>query len=152
MAGEKEAIAFADVVEDRLGYVLRRASSGMMSELGAVLARVGLRPVEATILLLIGAREGSTQSEIGRTLGIKRANMVPLIAGLTAKGLVEKSPVDGRSQGLSLTVTGIVSRDAADAAMQAHERRFQSLLSETEVKMLRDVLGRIVREIGQSPD
>lgn len=152
MAGEKEAIAFADVVEDRLGYVLRRASSGMMSELGAVLARVGLRPVDATILLLIGAREGSTQSEIGRTLGIKRANMVPLIAGLTAKGLVEKSPVDGRSQGLSLTATGIVSRDAADAAMKAHERRFQSLLSETEVKMLRDVLARIVREIGQSPD
>ena len=152
MAGEKEAIAFADVVQDRLGYVLRRASSVMMSELGTVLARVGLRPVEATILLLIGAREGSTQSEIGRTLGIKRANMVPLIAGLTAKGLVEKSPVDGRSQGLSLTVTGIVSRDAADAAMQAHERRFQSLLSDTEVKMLRDVLGRIVREIGQSPD
>ena len=152
MAGEKEAIVFADVVEDRLGYVLRRASSGMMSELGAVLARVGLRPVEATILLLIGAKEGSTQSEIGRTLGIKRANMVPLIAGLTAKGLVEKSPVDGRSQGLSLTATGIASRDAADAAMKAHERRFQSLLSETEVKMLRDVLARIVREIGQSPD
>ena len=152
MAGEKEAIAFADVVQDRLGYVLRRASSGMMSELGTVLARVGLRPVEATILLLIGAREGSTQSEIGRTLGIKRANMVPLIAGLTAKGLVEKSPVDGRSQGLSLTATGIVSRDAADAVMQAHERRFQSLLSETEVKMLRDVLARIVGEIGQSPD
>ena len=124
----------------------------MMSELGAVLAHVGLRPVEATILLLIGAKEGSTQSEIGRTLGIKRANMVPLIAGLTAKGFVEKSPVDGRSKGLSLTAAGIVSRNAADAAMQAHERRFQSLLSDTEVKMLRDVLARIVGEIGQSPD
>ncbi|WP_242151408.1 MarR family winged helix-turn-helix transcriptional regulator [Sphingomonas sp. BAUL-RG-20F-R05-02] len=137
---------FRDVIADRLGYVLRRASGVMMSALGTALAAIPLRPVEATILILIGENTGCTQSEIGRVLAIKRANMVPLIADLLAKGLIEKRPVDGRSQALSLTPQGLVQRDAAEAIIRAHERRFEALFPPSKVAALRSALVRIAAE------
>lgn len=137
---------FRDVIADRLGYVLRRASGVMMGALGTALAAIPLRPVEATILILIGENTGCTQSEIGRVLAIKRANMVPLIADLLAKGLIEKRPVDGRSQALSLTPQGLVQRDAAEAIIHAHERRFEALLPPSKVAALRSALVRIAAE------
>jgi hypothetical protein len=54
--------------------------------------------------------------------------MVPLIADLLAKGLIEKRPVDGRSHALSLSLRGAVQRDATEAIMQAHEDRFEALI------------------------
>jgi len=135
---------FQDPISDRLGYVLRRASSVMMADLGGALAVTGLRPVEATILILVEANPRCTQSDIGRMLGIKRANMVPLIAGLCAKGLIDKSPVDGRSQSLTLTAAGRDRRDQADALMRAHEARFEAMLSSGEVDALRTALARLM--------
>jgi DNA-binding MarR family transcriptional regulator len=112
----------------------------MMATLGAALESVGLRPVEATILLTIGDNPGCIQSDIGRMLGIKRANMVPLITGLIQKELVQKSPVDGRSFALNLTTAGEDVRDEADAIMSAHERRYARLLTPEQQDALRVVL------------
>ena len=133
-------------VASRLGYRLRRSSSAMMATLGAGLELVGLRPVEATILLTIGANPGCIQSDIGRMLGIKRANMVPLITGLIQKDLVQKSPVDGRSFALSLTAEGEDVRSEADAIMTTHERRYTRLLTPEYQDALRIVLDVLERE------
>lgn len=129
-----------DPVSSRLGYLLRRASSAMMADLGSALAEIGLRPVEGTILILVGANPGCIQSELGRVLGIKRANMVPLITALAAKGYIEKSPVDGRSLALTLTKMGEAARAEAEAVMDAHEARFDTLLGDRDRQALRDAL------------
>lgn len=139
-----------DPVADRLGYQLRRASSVMMADLGAALAEEGLRPVEATILILIGANPGCTQSDLGRTLGIKRANMVPLIAGLGEKGMVAKAPVDGRSQALSLTEAGATRCVAVNAVMDTVEGRFERMLGLHDVPALREALNAIVEASGKA--
>ena len=133
-------------VASRLGYRLRCISSAMMATLGAALERVGLRPVEATILLTIGANPGCIQSDIGRMLGIKRANMVPLITGLIQKDLVQKSPVDGRSFALFLSPVGEDARSEADAIMTAHERRYTRLLTPEYQDALRTVLDVLEQE------
>ncbi|MCK0532789.1 MarR family winged helix-turn-helix transcriptional regulator [Sphingobium agri] len=133
-------------VASRLGYRLRRTSSAMMATLGASLELVGLRPVEATILLTIGANPGCIQSDIGRMLGIKRANMVPLIAALIQKDLVQKSPVDGRSFALFLSPAGEDARSEADAIMTAHERRYARLLTPEYQDALRTVLDILEQE------
>lgn len=129
-----------DPVADHLGYLLRRASLVMMADLGSSLAATELRPVEGTILMLVGANPGCTQSDIGRALGIKRANMVPLIAGLCDKGLVEKERVDGRSQALLLTGAGETQRDAVVEVMGAVEARFEDLLKGRDIGGLREAL------------
>lgn len=128
MADIQNPAAFVDPVAPRLGYMLRRASLAMMADLGASLVVMNLRPVEATILMLIGVNPGCTQSDIGRALGIKRANMVPLIAGLSARGYLDKAPVDGRSLALTLTATGEEARALAEQITDAHEARFKQVL------------------------
>lgn len=77
-----------------------------MAKLANRLAPLALRPAEATVLLVIGANPGVTQSEIGRLLDIASANMAPLAARLSERALIVREPVDGRSHGLTLSEAG----------------------------------------------
>jgi DNA-binding MarR family transcriptional regulator len=120
-----------------LGYHLRRASVAVMADLTASLAPLELSPVEASVLFVIGAAGGVTQAEIGRRLGIARANMAPLMARLIQTGLVGREAVDGRSQALTLTPRGRETHDKARAAAGAHEARlFGGLTPAERAKML----------------
>jgi DNA-binding MarR family transcriptional regulator len=112
-----------DPLASLLGYHLRRLSVAVMADLANGLAPLDLKPADASILLLTGARPGLTQSELGRALGIQRANMAPLIGALIRRGLLERAPVDGRSQSLRLTPEGEALRARAWAATQMHEAR-----------------------------
>ena len=103
------------------GYVLRRASTAALSGLNRRLAPLGLRHVDASLLLILGARPGTTQSEAGRLLDIQRANMVPIVARLETRGLVERRRVDGRSQGLYLSAEGVTLLAQIRKVIDAHE-------------------------------
>lgn len=88
------------------GYALRRAANAMMAELAERLAPLELRVIEATVLLLIAGRDDITSSEIGRTLDIQRANMVPLLNRLEAAGLIERVALNRKSQAIVLSAKG----------------------------------------------
>jgi DNA-binding MarR family transcriptional regulator len=88
------------------GYVLRRASSAALAELNQRLEPLKLRHADVAFLLLIGGMPGISQSEAGRILDIKRANMVPFVSRLERRGLVDRTKVDGRSRALRLTAGG----------------------------------------------
>ncbi|GAA3711589.1 MarR family transcriptional regulator [Sphingomonas cynarae] len=105
-----------------LGYLLRRASNAIIGELAQRLDAIGLKVSEASILLLIDHNPRITQSDLGRMLGIKRANMVPLAAGLESRGFVTREPVNGRSHGLILTETGKAACTNAQEIMAEQER------------------------------
>ena len=94
-------------LEANLGYQLRRAATHMQADLSHRIGELGLTMVEMSTLLVIEANPGVTQSEIGRMIAIKRANMAPLTAGLAARNLIVATPVDKRSNGLSLTSDGL---------------------------------------------
>ena len=96
----------ANPLEDFLGYQLRRASQAMLDDLVAALSDLKLRPTSASVLLLVEANPGITQSRIGQILAIERANMVPMTANLARHGLLTRSRTDGRSHGLHLTDEG----------------------------------------------
>lgn len=89
------------------GYALRRAANAMMTDLSARLSRLDLRIAEASVLLLVETRHNMTSSKIGRMLDIQRANMVPLLARLDAAGLIERLPIDRKSQAIVLTSAGL---------------------------------------------
>lgn len=130
-----------------LGYMLRRASSVVMAGLGSSLARIDLRPVEATILSLIATNPGCTQSDLGRMLSIQRANMVPLITGLVARGYICKTPADGRSHALNLTAEGVAKCQEAEAVMDGYETSFAAKLALTghNAAHLEDTLAAIMK-------
>jgi DNA-binding MarR family transcriptional regulator len=95
-----------DPLQDYPGYALRRASAVATAGLLKRLEAFSLRSAEATVLLVIEANPGITQSEIGRLLDIATANMTPLASRLEERELIVRAPVDGRSQGLSLSGPG----------------------------------------------
>ena len=130
-------------LEERLGYQLRRASNAMMTELAGRLEALDLRIVEASVLVLIKANPAITQTEIGRSLGIQRANMVPLIAGLMERGLVHRQAADGRSHALSLTAPGRSLTTKVEGVMQAHEEFFLGGLSAADRGRLARLLSAI---------
>jgi DNA-binding MarR family transcriptional regulator len=126
-----------DPFDELLGYHLRRLSVLVMADLADTLMPLGLKPATASIILMIGSNPGVTQSEIGRTLGILRANMAPLIAALVKQGLIDRKAVDGRSQALRLSATGRLVHREARAATLAHEDRiFGSLTNAFRAQMI----------------
>jgi DNA-binding MarR family transcriptional regulator len=97
---------FVNPLESLLGYQLRRASQAMLEDLVGMLADLALRPSSASVLLLVAANPGITQSRIGQVIAIERANMVPMTAKLAQQGMLSRSRADGRSHGLHLTDQG----------------------------------------------
>lgn len=127
----------------RLGYQLRRVSVLMMADLVAALTPTGLRPAEITILLLIGANSGCRQGEVAAALGIKPANMVPLVARLVDSGLVARARADGRSHSLSLTAKGAERVAAIEKLLDRHEAGFKSRLGGSELSGLLKSLSKL---------
>ena len=101
------------------GYALRRAANATGAELAGRLGEVGLRQSDVSVLMLIAANPGVTASAVGRQLGIERANMVPLLKRL--EGLIDRAPIDGKSQGLALTAAGRARLSEARKVVEGFE-------------------------------
>jgi len=110
-----------DPMADFPGYALRRASAAAMAQLAKRLAALSLRPAEASVLLVIHSNPGITQSEIGKLLAIARANMTPLVARLHRRRLLGRARIDGRSQGLRLTESGLALVQHVRKTVEAYE-------------------------------
>src|SRR5579862_4225745 len=100
------ATALVNPLDDYLGYQLRRAALVTISLLSDAYAELELTPTEAMVLRFAHVNPGCTQSEIGRSLGVKRTNMVPIVSGLMSRGLLERTAADGRSHALYLSARG----------------------------------------------
>lgn len=111
-----------DPLKSLPGYLLRRAASALTIELSRRLTDLDLRIADMSILLLVDANPGVTQSELGRMLDIQRANMTPMTAKLSERRLIAREAVDGRSQGLALTAAGTALAMQAHAIADAYER------------------------------
>lgn len=119
------ASALNDPFSDLLTFHLRRASLIVAADLGERLVDLSLTVTSLSVLLMVEANAGVTQTELGRALGIKRANLAPLTATLAARDLIQRNPTDGRSHGLRLTETGL---GLADLALR-RVRETEALLS-----------------------
>jgi DNA-binding MarR family transcriptional regulator len=138
--------AIRNPLDDLLGYQLRRASAAMLADLAEALGDFHLRPTEVSVLLLIEANPDITQSEIGRVLGVKRANMAPITATLTERGLIERAQANGRSQALRLSADGAAMAMDARARIHDHEDRFFGKLPDSARAALLPVLRSIWNE------
>ena len=127
--GDGSPAALASPLDSLLGYRLRRASMVMMADLLAAITPLGLSAGEASFLILVGANPGCRQSDVGRTLEIKRANLTPLVTRMKARGLVMDAPIDGRSRSLTLTNDGNALRDKALARIGAADRKARKALA-----------------------
>lgn len=124
------------VLDDAIGYHLRRAQLAVFQDFGETFSKLGLRPADFSVLLIIRHNPGLKQSEVAEALGIQRANFVAVIDGLEAKGLAErrKSEADRRVQALYMTAEGETFCDDMMAVWEEHEQRFIKKLGGEEAR------------------
>jgi len=108
----------------------------MMADVIEALRPLDLSVGEASLLILVGTNPGCRQSDVGRALAIKRANLTPLIGRLKARGLMSDAPIDGRSLSLTLTDAGRALQDEAMARVKASNRKFLRRLQMEEKALL----------------
>ncbi|MFD1961397.1 MarR family winged helix-turn-helix transcriptional regulator [Novosphingobium panipatense] len=90
--------------------------------MGDILGDRGFRITEAAVLLLVQDRSDLTSSQIGKTLDIQRANMVPLLNRLEAAGWIRRKPLDGKSLAIVLTAEGAAKVTELASVIEVYEQ------------------------------
>ena len=113
------------VLNEHLGYFIRRLQVWVFQDFIRTLAPVDIRPAQYSVLVVIAANPGLSQSDLADRLGIERARLVRVLDKLERRGLTQRlaSPTDRRSHALRLTREGqkILKRAAMLAAL--HEAK-----------------------------
>lgn len=110
--------------------------------------RRGDEPVTAAQsgVLFVIKREGSTMTEVSRTLGVGAPGLSGLIDRMEAAGLVRRvpDPRDGRVALLLLTETGLAARETAKRRAAEINARLSEGFSDEEL----DVVARWLTSVG----
>ena len=123
-----------DVLDELLGYALRRAQVGMFLAFHAATRGREITPPRFTALVIVGANPGIGQSALGQVLGIARSGAMMLTDWMEAQGLAERRrrPNDGRSWGVHLTPRGEKTLAAMKRSVLAEDRKRARVLSVAE--------------------
>jgi len=148
MNADNKSPSLVDPLEDFLGYQLRRAAFVTMSSLLDSYSDLGLNPTEAMVIRFAQANPGCTQAEIGRALGVKRTNLVPIVNGLMSEDLLERAPADGRSHSLHLTAKGVERHLKIVKLSLEHEQYFFGDLPDKTRRLLMQTF-RLLRDKGE---
>lgn len=148
MSGSGEIMASvlkSELLESLAGYSLRRTMGAVMADFMATMEDIGMRPALFSLLAMTRENPGINQTLLGQSLGIQRANLVPLVNEVLKRGLIERRPApnDRRAFALYLTREGEAVLDEAISRVRPHEERMLARLSARERKDLLAMLARI---------
>ncbi|MBB4640999.1 MarR family winged helix-turn-helix transcriptional regulator [Rhizorhapis suberifaciens] len=148
----RDGVTNTRFLDGLVGYWLRRASNVVSADFASTVQEgSGLRSVLVSILSVVDANPGISQTQLGRSLNIQRANMVPLLSGLIDDGLLrrEASAEDKRVLDLYITPAGETKLKEATAMIMAHEKRLLASFTAKERQTLIDLLAKITRAEAQ---
>ena len=137
-----------------VGYRLRRAQLAAFRNFSRRFEDVDIRPTQLGVITVVARNPGLKQSQVGIALGIKRTNLVPLLNGLEARGLVARvrASSDRRSHALHLTAAGealfadLLRREAE------HEAELAGLIGETGRRRLLELLAKVEQACGEAAE
>jgi DNA-binding MarR family transcriptional regulator len=131
--------------KELIGYALRRAQGTVYADLNDGLARLELRPLQYTLMLIVSQNPGVSQSAVCDVVGIQKANGVPSMSELARRGFVirRKSAADARSYELHLTAKGRRILQRAGEVQSSHERRLIERIGVDGREQLLTLLGKL---------
>jgi len=140
------------VLNSFVGYNLRRAAAKQRERFRNIFEPYDIRPVQLSALMLLLESMPMSQSDLGRALDIKRANVVTLLHQLENRGLVVRKPARGdrRAHMLYLTETGT---ELAKKLVALHDKLEQDLarsLGPSQLEALVELL-RAFRAVDSRP-
>jgi DNA-binding MarR family transcriptional regulator len=111
------------VLNDHLGYFVRRVQVWVFQDFIRRLSYIDISPAQFSVLVVISANSGLSQSQLAATLGVERARLVRLLHRLERRGLTQRLPssADGRRHALRLTRDGQKLLMRAKALAAQHE-------------------------------
>ncbi len=130
------------VLEEHIGYFIRRLQVWVFQDFIRTLAEIDIRPAQYSVLVVISANPGASQSQLSSRLGIERARLVRLLNRLEKRGLTERleSTKDRRTHALRLTPKGRKTLKRAKTLAAQHEARLAEKLGPEQRKALIDSL------------
>jgi DNA-binding MarR family transcriptional regulator len=130
------------MLNGHLGYFLRRAQVAVFQDFIRSLSSVDIRPAQYSVLVVIGANPGLSQTDVSEMLGIERARLVRLLDRLEKRGLMQRlaSSVDRRTHSLRLTTAGRTLLKKARTLAALHEAKLLERLGAQRHKMVMDAL------------
>ena len=131
--------------KELIGYALRRAQGVVYADLNDGLARLELRPLQYTLMLIVSENPGVSQSGVCNALGIQKANCVPSMGELERRGFIirRKSAADARSYELHLTAKGRRILQRAGEVQSLHESRLVERIGVEGREQLLTLLGKL---------
>ena len=132
-------------LQESIGYALRRAQGAVYADLNDALARISLRPLQFTLLVMVAENPGASQSGVCEALGIQKANCVPTMSELERRGLIirKKSATDARSYELHLTNKGKRILQRAGELQSSHEQQLIERIGVDGREQLLRLLGKL---------
>jgi DNA-binding MarR family transcriptional regulator len=133
------------ILDELLGYHLRRAQAAVFNDFMRTMAEDQITPGQFGVLTLIDRNPDLNQSALARILGIERSTMVAVIDRLEERRLVarKESAADRRSNVLGLTAPGKALLATVEPKVRRHEKHISADLDADEVRALIGLLRRI---------
>lgn len=133
-----------DILDDLIGYAVRRAQISIYEDFTASLADEGITPQRFSSLVIIENNPGISQTRLSEVMGIARSGVVAIIDKFEEAGLVERQASgDRRSYNLRLTKEGQKQVRRYKKAVQEHDDRIAAVLNASEKEQLRALLSKI---------
>lgn len=131
------------VLDDLLGYALRRAQLRIYQDFFEALDAWSITPPRFSAMTLIHHNRGLKLTELAHAMGIARSGAVDVVNALEKLGFVRRQAAehDRRAHALELTPEGVQAYGDIAGAIRQHDRRISARLSEEEQVQLRQLLG-----------
>jgi DNA-binding MarR family transcriptional regulator len=132
-------------LDDLVGFHVRIAQIRVFRDFEQGLAGLGVTPASFSVLEVLRANPGATQSLLARAVSLDRSSVVPLLDKLEERGLLHRraSTTDRRNNHIHLSAAGLALLEAAMRRVREHERRVTARLTPAERRRLVALLGRI---------
>jgi DNA-binding MarR family transcriptional regulator len=127
------------------GLLILRLGRASAVRLGSALSALDMRPHEFAVLNVLAEAGAMSQGRLGEMLRVHSSNLVALIDGLEAEGLLVRGrdPTDRRRHLVELTSAGRRRLEAARGAAEQVEHELLAPLSEPERRRLHAYLSRL---------
>jgi DNA-binding MarR family transcriptional regulator len=129
------------VLDDLLGYALRRAQNALYLDFYRATAALDVSPQRFAALVLVGRNPGMRQGLLAQAMGLHRSGALRLTDWLTSRGWVERrdDAEDARRWGLFLTTAGKRQLAVLERRVRTHDERLMSELGERAARLKADL-------------
>jgi DNA-binding MarR family transcriptional regulator len=134
------------ILAGSVGPRVRLLRNALTARSIAVSAPHGLPTGSLTVLALIAANPGSSQSALARRAGLNKSALVGIVDQLERKGLAarDRSTADRRRNQVTVTLAGVTAMQALFVAVTHEEGPVRNALGSADLEVLLALLDRAI--------